>query len=236
MIAGLPLLGQIAIFFALLVLSATLLWLLAMGVFKVGEKVEGVNRKRKQTYKPMPEGVLEGDEERKVLHALRKFNGPHFEVVSKVRVKKVLEPQHFAKVRVWNHERMRKEIDFVIYHKQTINKSGKEEGAFSPICGIICPKNNEEPWVDWLDYAFTRAKVPLLRLKEDDLADDARPIQEQVILKLASPPPVPAWTIDALKGALAPKVPPETLDKLDPGELRTIIAEALDAKLSESLK
>jgi len=235
MIAGLPIFAQIAIFFALLVFSGTLLWLLALGVFKVGEKVEGVNRSRKQTYKPY-DGVLKADEELIVLRSLRKFNSGHFEVVPKMRVKKVLKPQHIAKLRVWNHEKMKKEIDFVIYHKQNTNKRGDKEDVFLPICGIICPSNNKGPWVKWLDDAFMRAKTPLLCLTAEDLEEGARPIHEQVILKLASPGPVPPWTIDALKASLAPKFPPETLNRLDPGMCRAILAEALETLPPESPK
>lgn len=207
MIGGLSFGAQIAIFIVLIVLFGLSLWLLAMGIFKLGEKVEAVNRWRKATY--VKAGDLLKEPELAVLRKLGKFNSGHFEVVAKVKAKQIIAPAHISNVKFWNHEKLKKEIDFVIFHKQKVNKDGEEKNGFKPVCAILCPKDEDDDWRKWLDDACMRAKIPLMQLKPDD--PDDPPLHERVILAISKAGPIPEWVIDALKVSMAPKFPPETL-------------------------
>lgn len=139
-----------------------------------------------------------------------RFNSGHFAVMPMVEAEKVLEPRHISHLKPWNILRMRQEIDFVIYHKQKMDKSGKPKLGMVPACGVMLRRDGNDAWCDWLNDAFKRAKVPFLLVEQQQL-DDGEDMIEKVTQALISAPPVPDWTRDLIKISMAPKFPPETL-------------------------
>lgn len=199
-----------AILFAVVALLIWYLLVLVMrGLFWCGRKLDATEKWWKASYGKSNDILDAGDMD--LFGKLGRFNNAQFMVMPKVEAWRVLAPKHVSKLRLWDHLKMKEEIDFVIFYKQKFTKDGGDKKQIVPVCGVLAPGTGKSSWRKWLTNAFTRAKIPLIDLKPEDL--DKENLTDEVINALTKAAPIPDWTPDLIRASMAPKFPPEVLKK-----------------------
>lgn len=199
---------QTALIVVVVLLIGFALWLLIRSVVWCAIKVDGWKKQWDARFGKRTDLLDENLFE--LMGRIGRFNSGHFAVLPMVEAEKVLEPKHVSHLKPWNILRMRQEIDFVIYHKQKLDKAGKPKVGMVPACGVMLKRDGNGAWCDWLKDAFKRAKVPFVLVEQQQL-DNGEDMIEKVTQALIEAPPVPDWTRDLIKISMAPKFPPETL-------------------------